>query len=39
VVVIGALNRVEIWHPDRIAAWEDEHSQTFAEMSEDVFAT
>ncbi|HET7067033.1 MAG TPA: division/cell wall cluster transcriptional repressor MraZ [Nocardioides sp.] len=37
VVVIGALNRVEIWDPDRIAAWEDEHSQTFADMSEDVF--
>jgi MraZ protein len=39
VVVIGALNRVEIWDPDRIAAWEAEHSQTFADMSEDVFPT
>jgi MraZ protein len=37
VVVIGALNRVEIWDPARISAWEDEHSQTFADMSEDVF--
>jgi MraZ protein len=37
VVVIGALNRVEIWDPARIAAWESEHSQTFADMSEDVF--
>ena len=37
VVVIGALNRVEIWDPTRIAAWEEEHSQAFAEMSEDVF--
>ena len=36
VVVIGALNRVEIWDPSRIAAWEDEHSQTFADMSEDI---
>src|SRR5262245_63845649 len=30
VVVIGALNRVEIWDPDRIAAREDETSPTFA---------
>jgi MraZ protein len=37
VVVIGALNRVEIWDPARIAAWESEHSQTFADMSEDIF--
>jgi MraZ protein len=37
VVVIGALNRVEIWDPTRIAAWEAEHSQAFADMSEDVF--
>ena len=37
VVVIGALNRVEIWDPERIAAWEAEHSQTFADMSEDIF--
>jgi MraZ protein len=37
VVVIGALNRVEIWDPSRIAAWESEHSQTFADMSEDIF--
>ena len=36
VVVIGALNRVEIWDPARIAAWEAEHSQTFADMSEDI---
>ena len=36
VVVIGALNRVEIWDPQRIAAWEAEHSQTFADMSEDI---
>ncbi len=36
VVVIGALNRVEIWDPERIAAWEAEHSQTFADMSEDI---
>ncbi|WP_151082681.1 division/cell wall cluster transcriptional repressor MraZ [Nocardioides cynanchi] len=39
VVVIGALNRVEIWDPARIAAWETEHSQTFADMSEDIFPT
>jgi MraZ protein len=37
VVVIGALNRVEIWDPARIAAWESDHSQTFADMSEDIF--
>ena len=37
VVVIGVMNRVEIWDPERIAAWEAEHSQTFADMSEDVF--
>ena len=36
MVVIGALNRVEIWDPERIAAWEAEHSQTFADMSEDI---
>ncbi|MGA8245522.1 MAG: division/cell wall cluster transcriptional repressor MraZ [Nocardioides sp.] len=36
VVVIGALSRVEIWDPARIAAWENEHSQTFADMSEDI---
>ena len=34
--MIGALNRVEIWDPERIAAWEAEHSQTFADMSEDI---
>jgi hypothetical protein len=28
---------VEIWDPTRIAAWEAEHSQAFADMSEDVF--
>jgi MraZ protein len=37
VVVIGALNRVEIWDPARIAVWESEHSQKFADMSEDIF--
>jgi hypothetical protein len=28
---------VEIWDPARIAAWESDHSQTFADMSEDIF--
>jgi hypothetical protein len=30
---------VEIWDPSRIAAWEEEHSQTFADMSEDILPT
>jgi MraZ protein len=37
VVVIGALERVEIWNPERLATWEAEQSPKFAEMSEDIF--
>ena len=37
VVVIGALNRVEIWDPERMAAWEAEQSPKFADLSEDIF--
>jgi MraZ protein len=37
VVVVGAINRVEVWD---VAAWEDyssEQESTFAEMNEEVF--
>lgn len=37
VVVVGAINRVEVWD---VAAWEDYSNQqesTFAEMNEEVF--
>ena len=35
VVIVGALNRVEVWHPDRYAAEELEEGQ-LEELAEDL---
>lgn len=37
VVVIGAMNRLEIWDESRWEAYSEEHEQAFAELSEEVF--
>jgi MraZ protein len=37
VMVIGAMNRVEIWDPESWAAYSEEQEQRFAELSDEVF--
>ena len=37
VMVIGAMNRVEIWDPESWAAYSQEQEQKFAELSDEVF--
>ena len=36
-VVIGAMNRVEIWDAESWAYYEESQEQSFSELSEDVF--
>jgi MraZ protein len=37
VMVIGAMNRVEIWDPESWASYSEEQEQKFAELSDEVF--
>jgi MraZ protein len=37
VVVIGAMNRLEIWDEAAWAAYSEEQEEAFAELSEEVF--
>jgi len=37
VMVIGAMNRVEIWDPASWAAYSEEQEQRFAEIGDEVF--
>ena len=38
-VVIGAMNRIEIWDAAAWQAYSDQQEQAFADLSEDVFPT
>ncbi len=37
VMVIGAMNRVEIWDPESWQSYSEEQEQVFADLSDDVF--
>lgn len=37
VMVIGAMNRVEIWDPESWQAYSEEQEQKFSELSDEVF--
>ena len=37
VVVIGAMTRLEIWDETRWESYSEEHAESFAELSEEVF--
>lgn len=37
VMVIGAMNRIEIWDPASWASYSEEQEQKFAELSDEVF--
>ena len=37
VMVIGAMNRIEIWDPTAWAAYSEEQEQKFSELSDEVF--
>ena len=37
VVVIGSMNRIEIWDPTSWAAYSEEQEQKFSELSDEVF--
>ena len=37
MVVIGAINRVEIWDPEPGQTYSAEQEQTFADLTEEVF--
>ena len=37
VMVIGAMNRIEIWDPASWAAYSEEQEQKFSELSDEVF--
>ncbi|WP_336275867.1 division/cell wall cluster transcriptional repressor MraZ [Nocardioides sp. B-3] len=37
VVVIGSMNRIEIWDPTARATYSEEQEQKFSELSEEVF--
>lgn len=37
VMVIGAMNRVEIWDPESWQRYSEEQEQVFADLSDDVF--
>jgi MraZ protein len=38
-VVIGAMNRIEIWDAAAWQAYSDQQEQAFSDLSEDVFPT
>lgn len=37
VIVIGSMNRIEIWDPTSWAAYSEEQEQVFSELSDEVF--
>ena len=37
VVVIGSMNRIEIWDPEAWASYSEEQEQVFSELSDEVF--
>jgi MraZ protein len=37
VMVIGAMNRIEIWDPESWQAYSEEQEQKFSELSDEVF--
>jgi len=37
VVVIGSMNRIEIWDPESWASYSSEQEQVFSELSDEVF--
>jgi MraZ protein len=37
VVVIGSMNRIEIWDPEAWASYSEEQEQVFADLSDEVF--
>ncbi|MFC6153293.1 division/cell wall cluster transcriptional repressor MraZ [Nocardioides yefusunii] len=37
VVVIGSMNRIEIWDPQAWASYSEEQEQVFSELSDEVF--
>lgn len=37
VMVIGAMNRIEIWDPESWQRYSEEQEQVFADLSDDVF--
>lgn len=37
VVVIGSMNRIEIWDPQAWATYNEEQEQVFSELSDEVF--
>jgi MraZ protein len=37
VMVIGVINRIEIWDPDRWQSYNQQNQDTFADVSEEVF--
>lgn len=37
VMVIGAMNRIEIWDPTSWAAYSEEQEEKFSDLSEDIF--
>ena len=37
VVVIGSMNRIEIWDPQAWATYSEEQEQVFSELSDEVF--
>ena len=37
VMVIGVINRIEIWDPSRWEAYNQQNQETFADISEEVF--
>jgi MraZ protein len=37
VTVIGVINRIEIWDPERWESFNTQNQDTFADISEEVF--
>ncbi len=37
VMVIGVINRIEIWDPERWESFNTQNQETFADISEEVF--
>lgn len=37
IVVIGSMNRIEIWDPESWATYSQEQEQVFSDLSDDVF--
>jgi MraZ protein len=37
VMVLGVINRIEIWDPARWESYNQQNQETFADISEEVF--